>query len=203
MKVVALDISTHSGWAILEGQPGQTPQILKTGIVANDKPVSGFGAFPFSYLLSAKSVAERLAAVVREANADVVVVEEINKPGRFGNRYAQKVLDFIHCLLLQELYPESRKVVYVNTSDWRRSVGAQLTKADKALNIKVRKLKKAGDKTALKALGVRGKINKKHVAIRFVNQTFGTDFKMKDNDICDAIAQGVAYFQGVSLCDGT
>ena len=94
------------------------------------------------------------------------------------------------------------KVVYVNTSDWRKVIGGNLTKADKAMNIKVRKLKKAGNKEALKALGVRGKVTKKHVAIRYVNATFGLDLKMKDNDIADAICQGTAYFLGVKHCDG-
>lgn len=197
------DISTSSGWALLEGELGQIPKLLGTGIVSNDKPVSGFGEFPFSYLHAAESIADQLFRLrCTKHDIDVIVIEEINKPGRFGNRYSQKVLDFIHCLFLKYLVDEPTKVVYINTSDWRKTIGGNLTKADKAANIKVRKLKKAGDKAGLKALGLRGKISKKHVALRYVNATFGLDLKMKDNDIADAICQGTAYFLGVKHCDG-
>ena len=211
MRVLVFDISTSTGWALLEGEMGAVPKILETGIVNNDLPVSSFGEFPFSYYHAAKAIADKLLTVLAKADGfpagaiDVVVIEEINKPGRFGNRYSQKVLDFIHCLTLQWMLKATLskfKVVYVNTSDWRKVIGGNLTKADKAMNIKVRKLKKAGNKEALKALGVRGKVTKKHVAIRYVNATFGLDLKMKDNDIADAICQGTAYFLGVKHCDG-
>lgn len=210
MRVLALDISTSAGWALLDGEMGKIPKIIETGVVANDLPVSSFGDFPFSTVRAATSIATRLLQKVHETKPDVIVIEQTNKPGRFGNRYAQKVLEFIHCVVLQSLdlqsfNPSSSRtynVVYVNTSDWRRIVGANLTKADKALNIKVRKLKKAGDKEALKKLGVRGKMGKKHAAIRYVNQTYGTSYKMKDNDITDAICQGIAYLLGAVPCDG-
>lgn len=211
MKVLALDISTSAGWALLEGEPGNIPKIIETGVVANDQPVSAFGQYPWSTMLAASAVADRLRDVVAkvhlwEEDLDAIVVEEINKPGRFGNRYSQKLLDFLHYAFLYNLRENEHlrhiPVIYINTSDWRRVVGANLTKADKALNIKVRKLKKAGDKEGLKKLGVRGKVSKKHAAIRFVNQTFGLSLKAKDDDIADAICQGTAYFLGVPHCDG-
>lgn len=208
MRVLVFDISTCTGWALLEGEMGQIPKIIETGTIVNDEPVSTYGDFPFSYLHAATSIALRISQKYTSSHSvkpiDVVVIEEINKPGRFGNRYAQKILDFIHCLVLSMFVWEKPipKVVYINTSDWRKTIGGNLTKADKAMNIKVRKLKKAGDKAGLKALGVRGKISKKHVALRYVNATFGLNLKMKDNDIADAICQGTAYFLGVKHCDG-
>lgn len=209
MKVLALDISTNTGWALLEGQLGSIPKIVDTGTVQLDGPVSGFrdNAYPWDYSGGCHQVARKISSVVRKLNPDKIVIEETNRPGRFTSRYSQKVLEFIHAYLLEMLWYDLKgtnplKVSYVNTSDWRKLIGANLTKADKALNIKVRKLKKAGNKEALKALGVRGKISKKHVAVRYVNATFGTEFKMKDNDICDAICQGTAFFLGVKVCDG-
>lgn len=211
MRVLALDISTNTGWALLEGEMGQIPRIVETGTISNDKPVSDFGEFPWNTVLAAESIASRLLGLIhRTVTLDFIVIEQTNKPGRFGNRYSQKLLEFIHCLLLSDLKEMVKfksidrplQVVYVNTSDWRRIVGANLTKADKALNVKVRKLKKSGDKEALKKLGVRGKIGKKHTVIRYVNQTFGLNLKMKDNDTADAIGQGVAFFLGVRHCDG-
>jgi len=205
MKVLAFDISTSAGWALLEGESGQLPKIIETGLVANDHPVSAFGEYPRSMVLSAQSISDRLWDKYRQFDSiDAVVIEEINKPGRFGNRYSQKLLDSIHCLFVKRFVDaqDKQKLVYINTSDWRRVVGANLTKADKALNIKVRKLKKAGDKEGLKKLGVRGKVSKKHAAIRFANQTYNLGLKAKDDDIADAICQGVAYFLGVPHCDG-
>lgn len=215
MKVLALDISTNAGWALLEGQMGEIPKILETGTITNDGPVSSFGDYPWSMQRAANSIAIRLVQLYIDKNPDVIVIEETNKPGRFGNRYSQKLLEFIHCHVLALLHEHTQTesavhskyiclpdVVYINTSDWRKIVGANLTKADKALNVKVRKLKKAGDKEGLKKLGVRGKIGKKHVAVRFVNTAYGLNLKMKDNDIADAICQGTAYFLGVKHCDG-
>lgn len=205
MKVLAFDISTSAGWALLEGEPGQLPKVVETGLVANDQPVSAFGEYPRSMVLSAQSISDRLWEKYCQFNSiEAVVIEEINKPGRFGNRYSQKLLDSIHCLFVKAFVDadDKQKLVYINTSDWRRVVGANLTKADKALNIKVRKLKRAGDKEGLKKLGVRGKVSKKHAAIRFVNQTYNLGLKAKDDDIADAICQGVAYFLGVPHCDG-
>jgi hypothetical protein len=211
MKVLALDVSTNTGWALLEGELGSIPKIVDTGTVQLEGgPVSGFGdmRYPWDYTSACETIAHDIAVIVNKLNPDRIVIEETNRPGRFTSRYSQKILEFIHAYLLEILFnryvtdPKAPAVHYVNTSDWRKLIGANLTKADKALNIKVRKLKKAGNKEALKALGVRGKISKKHVAIRYVNATFGTDFKMKDNDICDAICQGTAYFLGVKVCDG-
>lgn len=187
---------------------GALPKIIETGVIANDKPVSGFGEFPFNYFLSAESIADRVFDLFKVKHntkpIDSIVIEEINRPGRFTSRYSQKILDSIHCLLLRLLFQEAKTVMvfYINTSDWRKTVGANLTKADKALNIKIGKIKKKGDKKALKALGVRGKVTKKHVAVRFVNQAFGLELKAKDDDIADAISQGCAYFLGSKLCDG-
>lgn len=207
MKVLVFDISTTTGWAYLEGEIGRTPTILETGIVSNDGPVSSFGDYPFSFCDAADSIAQRLGELAAKLCPDIIVIEETNRPGRFTSRYSQKILEYAHYATLfqiRRLFPKwpPSKIAYVNTSDWRRIVGANLTKADKALNVKVRKLKKAGDKEGLKKLGARGKFGKKHAALRYVNLTFGLDLKMKDNDIADAICQGTAYFLGATPCDG-
>lgn len=212
MKVLALDISTRAGWALLEGDFGSDslPKILETGVIELGDPVSGFkgSSYPWDYVDGCMTQAEALCNRVYMSRADKVVVEETNRPGRFTSRYSQKILEFIHAYFLYRLGGASGwraadgSVQYINTSDWRKAVGAQLTKADKALNAKIARLKRSGDKKALKALGVRGKISKKHVALRFVNQSYGLNLKMKDNDIADAICQGVAYLKGAPVCDG-
>jgi hypothetical protein len=53
-----------------------------------------------------------------------------------------------------------------------------------------------------KALGLKGRVTKKHVAVIEANRRFGLDFKQKDNDIAEAILLGVAYLSGAPICDG-
>jgi len=198
MRVLALDISTCTGWALLEGEPGQLPKILKTGIIQVDKVE---GAYPWNFVARCFDATSQMLTLTKELAPDLVVIEEVNM-GKA--RFSQKVLDWLHCLYLFPLWKEGSvlPVKYVNTSDWRRKLGATLTKEDKKLNAKVRALKKAGNKEGLRALGVRGKIGKKHVAIRYVNQTFGLQLRAKDDDIADAICEGCAWFLGVQICDG-
>jgi Holliday junction resolvasome RuvABC endonuclease subunit len=198
MFVLALDLSTKTGYALLEGEPGNIPRIIETGLLTNSGPVSSYGEFPWSYVNATKSIAEKVLEVVARLKPDLVVIENTNL-GRA--RYSQKTLEFIHLhvlLGLADKYP----VVYINSSDWRRKLGATLTKEDKSMNTKVRKLKKSGDKKGLQELGVRGRIGKKHVAVRYVNSTFNLQLKLKDNDIADATCQGVAWFLGAPVCDG-
>jgi Holliday junction resolvasome RuvABC endonuclease subunit len=205
MRVLALDISTCTGWALLEGEPGQLPKIVDKGIVTAYK--LSCASYPWNFYLQCVDVASLIYFQVERHNPDLVVIEETNM-GR--SRYTQKRLEWIHGFLLKNLSENKKwsainpinKVVYINTSDWRRKLGATLTKEDKKLNAKVRALKKAGNKEGLRALGVRGKIGKKHVAIRYVNQTFGLQLRAKDDDIADAICEGCAWFLGVQICDG-
>lgn len=146
-----------------------------------------------------RDLGERLGLLVKQVQPNIVVIEETNL-GR--NRYSQKQLEWIHYQVLNSIRSFECAVFYVNTSDWRRKLGTTLTKEDKKLNAKVRKLKKSGDKEGLRKLGVRGKIGKKHVAIRFVNAYYNLQLRMKDNDVADAICIGSAYLLGVATCDG-
>jgi len=153
-----------------------------------------------SHLSATRTIAQMAIEVVDREKPDLVVIEETNGS---RSRYTQKILEWIHMEVCSLLLRRGLAPRYINTGDWRRVVGARLTKEDKKLNAKVRKLKAAGDKAGLKALGVRGKVGKKHVAVRYVNNQFGLNLKMKDNDQADAICLGVSYFLGAPICDGT
>lgn len=201
MLVLALDLSTSTGYAILEGQEGAIPKVLRSGTIVCPPAEPGTAQYPWSLRNRCAAMVELISTVITHdlSDMDYVVIEETNL-GR--NRYSQKMLEWIHLNVLNLLALHGKTVKYINTSDWRRKLGTTLTAEDKKLNAKVRKLKKSGDKVGLKALGVRGKIGKKHVAVRFVNQTYNLGLKLKDNDQADAICLGVAYFLGVSTCDG-
>lgn len=205
MKVLALDISTSAGWALLEGEMGSKPIVLQTGLVKNPKTVAGYGNYPYNYWFAANSVSMGLADLLpRDAwlELDAVIIEETNL-GRA--RYTQKILEFTHCIVLAQLADlgVANQVKYINTGDWRRTLGIQLTKEDKRQNLRVRRAKKSGNRDILKALGIRGKIGKKHLALRYVYEHFQIPLKVKDDDIADAICLGTSYFLGAPICDGT
>jgi hypothetical protein len=215
MKILALDISTSSGWALLEKidvcqTQGQTPKsevrLLKHGTIINSKKVSEYGTYPWSYYNSAQDMAAKLTDLVSEHSADVIVIEETNKSKA---RYSQKTLEFIHCMFLhqnQDLNPLCG-VQYINTSDWRKVSGVELSKVDKKNNAKLSKAKstakKNGTKLDKKKLGIKGRVNKKHKSVLRANELYNLDLKKKDDDQADAILLGTAYAFGVKTCDGT
>jgi hypothetical protein len=203
-KVLALDVSKRCpGWAwFVEGK------LLKYGSFPNEKRIAEYGPYPWNYLAAASETAERLLELVVDLAPDVVVIEETNGS---KSRYTQKTLEFIHALLLQLLevwaITGSGKVVYLNTSDWRKALKVQLSSEDKKQNAKLSKAKRqaaaSGQKLDRKALGIRGKVNKKHLAVRVANERFGLSLKQKHNDIADALLLGVAFIEGAPHCDGT
>ncbi len=207
MIVLALDISTSAGWCLLEGDMGSIPQIVDKGTIVNPTSLKEYGAYPWNYLAGTSDLAERLYILISQQPADTIVVIEETNLGR--NRWSQKCLEFIHCLLLKKIKDDGgqgRTLKYINTSDWRKILGIHMTKADKAQNVKVKKLKRVNTpeaKAILKAAGLRGKMTKKHLAIRWANTTYGLELRPKDDDIADALALGTSYYLGVSFCDGT
>lgn len=198
MKILALDVSTKSGWALLDGEMGKTPTILLKGtVVKSKKTTREYGRYPKSYLLMADEVGSQLANLFFEHKPDVVVIEETNKARA---RYAQKALEQIHHELLKRLGDEVDRVIYISSSSWRKACGLNLTKEDKKNNQNVQKAKRTGQTKS--ELGVRGKVTKKHLAIRKANELFSLDLKVKDNDIADALLLCVGYLLGASTCDG-
>jgi hypothetical protein len=172
MKVLALDLSTKTGWAIIED---------------DNKPIYGFIEAPstnnyelvpdYDQLLRAKEIANQIKSVIILHEAiikfDHVYIEQTNT-GSF--RTSQKQLEFVHYAVLEMLreYGAANKVSYVDTSMWRRTLGIKLSTEQRAHN------KKVSRKTA------KGKITWKHLSVNWVNEKFGLELLLKDNDIADA-----------------
>lgn len=206
--ILTLDLSTNTGYAVLSDASG-TLHPTHWGVLHVEPNTL---KYPLNYIERAEGVAKRVYDVlIRMSKRDqvddleAIVIEETNGS---KSRYTQKMLEFIHMAVIKKLwtYGLESKIVYVNTSDWRKTIGVQLTAEDKKQNAKLSKAKsaakKAGAKLDKKKLGIRGKITKKHIAIRAVNEAFNLDFKPKDNDMAEAICIGLAYIQGVAHCDG-
>lgn len=230
MKLLGLDISTKAGWAVLESAESGLPALKTQGLVEKTKKnVLEYGTYPECYRFAAREIAEELIRIINIEKPDVVVVEETNQ-GK--NRYTQKLLEFIHhclglgwdtglvgwqrdfsCAILEPLaHTHARqvapKVVYISTGIWKQALGLkkpkEAKKSDELLK-KAKELAAAGGCTlneAKKRLGVRGKWNKKMLAVNYVNENYGLQFKLKDNDKAEAICLVVAFTKGAKLCDG-
>lgn len=202
MRRMGLDLSTKPGIAVADVQDGIEDPVL----VANERfEMARSGEFPYAALDMAEKVADLVAQWYLNHVPDEVIIEQTNK-GKKSSRYSQKQLEFIHAAVLQRLrvLGAAEKIRFIDTSEWRRLLGQHLTKDDKKNNAKVRKAKQADDFfAAKKALGVKGKIGTKHLAVRWVNEHYKLGLKMKDNDMADAICViAAAGKPGVSFCDG-
>lgn len=201
MRRMGLDLSTKPGIAVADIQDGLEDPVL----VANERyEIKKEGVFPYAALDLAEKVADLAAEWFIKHSPDEIIIEQTNK-GK--NRYSQKQLEFIHAAVLHRLRAlgAAQRIKFIDTSEWRRLLGQHLTKDDKKNNAKVRKAKQADNfHAAKKALGVKGKIGTKHLAVRWVNTHYSLGLKMKDNDMADAICVlAAAGKPGVTFCDGT
>ncbi len=208
MRILCLDLSTHTGYAIFDGEKGSKPSLLTSGTIDLDKPIPSFGPYPKTYRAAARHMAALIHVRVAMYKPEVVVVEEINN-GR--DRYVQKLLENIHsavCDQFESFMPHA-SIIYLNSDGaygWRTSIGLVLTKEQKKANAKLAKEKRecaaAGVKLDKAKLGIKGKVNKKHLAVQRANSEFNLKLKQKDNNEADAICLGLAYCNGCSPCDG-
>lgn len=214
MKLLVLDISGSTGWAYFD--TAKQPAPLDYGVIVLSKRARDYAAHPWGYYLAAKALARLLADKVRGfLPLDYIVVEETNGARA---RFTQKFLEYCHYAFLVEyhhLWPDptdelpldTSKLIYINTSEWRKVTTTHLTKEEKNQNARLsrhkRKAKAKGEKLDKKMLGIAGRITIKHVAIRRVKELFGIDLMAKEDDIADAILIGVAYINGAKPCTGS
>jgi Holliday junction resolvasome RuvABC endonuclease subunit len=192
VRVLSLDISTHTGYALFEGELGSKPTLVKYGQIENPGSIPEYYSlhfkYPFTLVMCASDMVNNITQVVAKTGPDVVVVEEINLGKQ---RISQKLLDSIHAFLCAKLYYIKCEVVYISSSEWRKTLNLRLSEEDKKRNkdVKAGKIK-------------RGKINKKHLSVRLANAEFNLELRMKDNDIADAINEGYSYFLGAKPFEG-
>ena len=174
MKVLGLDLSTKTGWAVIADG-----NLIAYGLLHCEKRTPDPSLVPdYEYIRRAQEMAERIHTLICERTPDYIYIEATNA-GR--NRGPQKLLEMLHCLLLVRLQhnePFAKLVRYIDTSAWRTMIGLKLTTNDKKNNKLVRRKLK------------RGKITSKHLSVRWANQKFLLSLKIKDHDIADALAVG-------------
>jgi hypothetical protein len=219
MFILGLDLATTSGYSLIQGDSGCIkPELFQNGLIVKnssikllehgaiklDRPVAAFdGGYPFGYIKATTVIAEAIIAKIKESEQkitpqklDLIVIEETN-PSRA--RLSQKILEQIHCLLLFLMPEEYRgRVKYISTSEWRKILNQKYSDADKKNNKTICKARALSRNSGIplneakKALGVRGKVTKKHVSVRFVNEFFGLNLLAKDDDVSDAICLALA-----------
>jgi len=200
MKVLALDISTKTGWAVFEES-----KPLSWGTLYPDKALKDFGKYPFNYVYFAHYLADRIEETLVRANGYPnlsIVIEETNTSRQ---NYSQKILEYIHFSLINRLGKMGAlDVYYLRTGEWRKATETRLSKEEKSLNAKIARIKKKTGKKLAKIDGkVVGRKGRKHVALRVVRETFGIELRRKDEDAADALLLGLAFVQGAARCDGT
>jgi len=201
-KVLALDISTKTGWALFEdGAP------VSWGTLFPDKTVKDFGAYPINFVRFCQYLAYKIIQEVVNPILDKspdyleVVIEETNSSKQ---NYSQKILEFLHFCIVESLYDIGLNPKYIRSGEWRKFTDSKMSKEEKSINAKIAKIKKQTGKKLAKIDGkVVGKKSRKHVAIRRVEEILNISLLRKDDDTADALLLGLAYIRGAPVCDGT
>ena len=195
MLVLALDISTKTGWALFKdkhllvkyGQEEVTVVDYNFRIDKKSHPEKS-PLYPKNFVDSSNEMADKIFALIKELKPDIIVIENTTKS---KNRHSQRWLEWCHKTIIEKLIENKRVFQYIDVSEWRSRLNIKLSKEDKKNNIKVNKAKKLGK--SKKEMNVKGKIKSKHISVRYCNQQYNLNFKLKDNNIADAICVGSAY----------
>jgi len=181
MNVLALDVSTKTGWAYFKDGELEEYGLLCVKLVdfdVNKRPEKS-DSYPFNIVQAANDMANKIFDLCKDKYPDLVVIENTV---RGKNRHTQRLLEFIHKSTLDLLW-NVYKIEYLDPSQWRSVLKIVMTNEDKKNNRLVSQGKK------------RGRVTKKHLSVRKVNSVFGLSLKIKDNDISDAICLGKAFYE--------
>lgn len=190
MIVLSLDISSKTGWAVLNFTT--EPVLLSFGRLA--KTSEPEGKYPENYLQWAKTTADDIIRKIKDTKPDTIVIEETSKGSK--NAKSQKILEWVHFMVATYIVENGLNAEYLMTGEWRGLVSASMTKDEKKQNKEVKKSHDAGQKVVKNEKGKRiGRVTKKHVNIRRANEMFGLALKRSNEDEADAILLGAALFR--------
>ena len=195
-RILALDISTKTGWSLLESD-GKDFKLLDYGKI--DKTSEPEGQYPINFVEWAESVVDEILSIISTQRPDVLVIEETASGSK--SIYSQKILEWIHFLVANHIrnVHYKYKSVYLLTEQWRRETGCLMSKDESKRNKDVKKYKeKAGTNIAYDINGKRiGKITRKQVNVRRANEVFSKFLKeplrQKDEDTADSLLLGYCY----------
>lgn len=199
-RILSLDISTKTGWAIATSSD--------SGIALEDYGTltqihEPEGKYPSNYVCWAYDCFRVIQELAFQFRPDMLVIEETSKGSK--NAMSQKILEYVHFLVAQWIRANCLNSTYVMSEQWRREIGCVMNDAEKLRNKQVRDYKKAfekknGKKTTI-AYDIDGKriglIGRKHVNIRRVSEIFSGQLKeplkRKDEDLADGLGLLACY----------
>lgn len=179
MYILGLDISSNTGWALFENE-----NLICCGLLAN--PTKTY-EFPWGFYSWSKNTASAIADLVfKYAHVDKIVIERTNL-GR--NREFQTYLEWIHGFFLLNIdkINLNEKICYVDTSQWRKKINLKLSTDQRKQNKFINVQHKNGVQNVLQNGKRIGKVTSKHLSVNYVNDNYSMNFKLKHNDIADAI----------------
>ena len=186
MDVLALDLSTNTGWAFFKDGALSKRGLIE--VTVRNFNVNNFpekeAEYPYNIIDVAEEMAEKVldlySRLSLETSENITLCIENTVRGK--NRNTQRLLEWIHLEILKGFRKRNVRPHYLDPSEWRSLLNMRLTNADKKNNRQVSQGKK------------RGRITRKHLSVRLANEMFGLNLKIKDNDIADALCLGKAFY---------
>ena len=172
-KVLALDISSNTGYSIMKN--GELLDHGVLSVTAEDFNVNNYPErspkYPYNIWKASDDMGYQVLNIALGYEPDYIVIENTVN-GK--NRNSQRYLEWINKSCFDRLHDKA-KIIYLDPSQWRKIIGLRLTTEDKKHNALVSKKK------------AKGKITRKHLSVRMANELYNTSFKLKDNDIADSV----------------
>lgn len=193
-RVLSLDISTKTGWALILSGPTDVELEANGQIPAIHMPE---GPYPASFVDWAYKCFSEIVKLIDTHHPDVLVIEETCAGSK--EVYSQKILEYTHFLVARLVKETGIRAIYLLTGAWRSEVGAKMTKEESKHNKDVKAYKeKHGTSVAKGKDGKRiGRLTKKHINIRRANEVFGkylsAPLRKKDEDTADALLLAYCY----------
>jgi hypothetical protein len=196
MRIIAFDLSTHTGWAVIDGKIllGSGHFDVEISNWKNDvfKSDQFAAEFPGNFATSVKQIVVECEKLIEMWKPNLVVTEFIEGS---SHRFSQLFLDWLHFEFYQSMKNLDQKYKYILNSDWRNHCGCWISQHPdlKRYNAKVGRAKrkapltKAGARVAKIDGKVVSKINQKKLSVLLANKHFG--LSIKSDDEADAINQ--------------
>lgn len=127
MRILGLDLSTSTGWAILSDE--KLVGYGRIQISPDDKL-----EYPLNFIECAHKIACNIQDIVTRVQPDHIVIEETNQSKSYGSRFSQKLLEYIHFAVADHLWFIGKTPKYMNSAQWQSLVGLHLSKDQRKNN---------------------------------------------------------------------
>lgn len=187
-RILSLDLSTKSGWAVFtDGVLEKSGELEKVNVVnfnVNDKPWTQ-PEYPWNVMDAAHAISDDIEKLILQEKPTFIVIENSVK-GK--NSQTQRLIEWFHFTVLTIVKLQQLPMAYMMPSEWRSAVNLRLSKDEKKNNRDV----SAGKK--------RGKITRKHLSVNMVNELYPhLELILKNNDQADAILLGLGFISNCSI----